>query len=299
MALNKLNKKQFKIKNYKSLLHKHNQINIMRNIITLILTLVLIGCQSGDNELAKELSVIGTVHFPTPGVNADSIYQAIKMAEPEVILLERDSTAFDDNFKPLFDDEENETIAIKRYLKEHPDVIIRPIEFEGRNTYRVETGLFPQANEVYQKLNEMARSGRFSDQHQQIWDQFATYWMQMDSLSSESLKALNTKYTDKLVEKAKQIQYTEMKKLVNNSEEFSVLMLDARGDSISLNDYFNKWEKFEHYDRNNAMVANTIRTMNSLPKQKYVLIVGYHHRYYIKNKIKSKHPEIRISEYYN
>ncbi|UAM97774.1 hypothetical protein K8354_15985 [Polaribacter litorisediminis] len=271
----------------------------MRIFITVILIFVLIGCQSSDNELSKGLSIIGTVHFPTPGVNADSIYQAIKMAKPDVILLERDSTAFDDNFKPLFDDQENESLAIKRYLKEHPDVSIRPIEFEGRNSYRVEIGLFPQANEVYQKLNEMARSGQFSNQQQEIWDQFAQYWMQMDSLSSESLKALNTKYTDKLLEKAKQIQYTEMKKLVNARDEYNKLMLDARGDSISLKDYFNKWEQFEHYERNNAMVANTIRTMNSMPKQKFVLIVGYHHRYYIKNKIEKQSPEIILSEYYN
>ena len=272
----------------------------MKIFISITIALLLLGCKSSDKKLLKELSIIGTVHFPTPGVNADSIYQAIKMAKPDVILLERDSTSFDSSFNPLFyDSQENETIAIKRYLKEHPDVIIRPIEFEGRNTYRVDTGLFPQANEVYQELNEMARSSRFSSQHQQIWDQFATYWMQMDSLTSTSLKALNTKMTDEILEKAKQIQYTEMKKLVNNSDEFNTLMLDARGDSISLKDYFDKWEQFEHYERNNAMVANTVRTMNSMPKQKFVLIVGYHHRYYIKNRIEKQSPEIILSEYYN
>ena len=272
----------------------------MRIFITVILIFVLIGCQSSDNKTTKKLSIIGTVHFPTPGVNADSIYQAIKMAKPDVILLERDSTSFDSSFNPIFyDSQENETIAIKRYLKEHPNVSIRPIEFEGRNSYRVETGLFPQANEVYQELNEMARSGRFSSQHQQIWDQFATYWMQMDSLTSTSLKALNTKMTDEIVEKAKQIQYTEMKKIVNSNDVFEKRMMDARGDSISLKDYFDKWEQFEHYERNNAMVANTLRTMNSMPKQKFVLIVGYHHRYYINNRIEKQSPEIILSEYYN
>lgn len=271
----------------------------MRLFITIILTLFLIGCKSSNKKLLKELSIIGTVHFPTTGVNADSIYHAIKMAEPNVILLERDSTAFDSNFKPLFDDQENETIAIKRYLNEHPNVLIRPIEFEGRNTYRVETGLFPQANDVYQELNEMARSGRFSNQQQQIWDQFAIYWKQMDSLTSSSLKALNTSKSDEIVEKAKQIQYTETKKIVNSNDVFKRLMIDSKGDSIPLKEYFNKWEKFEHYDRNNAMIANTMRTINSLPKQKFILIVGYNHRYYIKNMIEKKHPEIKLSEYYN
>lgn len=271
----------------------------MRLFITIIITLFLIGCKSSDKKSLKELSIIGTVHLPTTGVNADSIYHAIKMAKPNVILLERDSTAFDSSFNPLFDDQENETIAIKRYLKEHPDVLIRPIEFEGRNTYRLETGLFPQANEVYQELNEMARSGRFPNQHQQTWNQFATYWKQLDSLTSTSLKALNTRKSDEILEKAKQMQYTEMKKIVNSIDEFKKLMIDSKGDSISLRDYFNKWEKFEHYDRNNAMVANTIRTINSLPQQKFILIVGYNHRYYIKHKIEKNHTEIKISEYFN
>lgn len=270
----------------------------MKRTLLIILTSILFGCNVNTRNTSKELTILGTVHYPTSGVNADSVYQALNKVMPEVILLERDSAAFDNDFRPLFKDEENETIAILRFLEENPNVLIRPIEFEGRDEFRDKTGLYPQANEVYQKLNELSRSDSFSEQEQQVWDRFVFYWIKLDSLAAISLKAINTEFSDSILDSAKYYQYTKMKEIVEKHNEFNEMMLDSRGDSVSLRAYFEKWERFEHYGRNNAMAENIIETINNLPNKTYVVMVGYNHRYYLKKAIEAKAPEIKIKEFY-
>jgi hypothetical protein len=120
----------------------------------------------------------------------------------------------------------------------------------------------------------------------------------VSSLSSTNLKTLNNEETDAVMDSAKYYQYTQMKKIVNNRDEFNEQMLDSKGDSVSLVYYFNKWEQFEHYDRNNSMVSNIIRTIDHLPNNRFMLIVGYHHRYYIKKALESKATHIKLIEFY-
>lgn len=260
--------------------------------------LIFGGCQPNKENTTKQLAILGTVHYPTKGVNVDSVYLAIKKVQPQVILMERDSVSFDSDFNRKVEYQENEDRAVSKFLKDNPKLMLRPIEFEGRNSYRIQMGLYPQANEVYKKLNEISRSGKFTSEESRIWSRFANYWVQLDSLSATNLRALNNKKTDMLMDSAKYYQYTQMKKIVNKRVEFREQILDSKGDSISLAHYFEKWEQFEHYDRNNAMVANIIKTIDNLPNDRFLLIVGYHHRYYIKKALEHKAPHIRIVEFY-
>lgn len=271
----------------------------MLKIISVIISLLfLAGCSQKEENRTKELIILGSVHFPTSGINSDSIYLAIKKVQPQVILMERDSVGFDSDFNRKIEYEENEDQAVSKFLKDNPKTILRPIEFEGRNAYRIKTGLYPQANEVYQKLNELSRSKKFDAEESLRWNRFAHFWGMIDSLSSANLMAINTDEADAIVDSAKYYQYTQMKKIVSKRDEFTEQMLDSKGDSISLKQYFDKWEQFEHYDRNNAMVDNIIRTIDHLQSNQFMLIVGYHHRYYIKKALKEKVPHIKIVEFY-
>lgn len=270
-------------------------MNLLKKLYIVIGLVVLFGC---NEKKTAQLTILGSVHFPTAGMNADSVYLAIKKVQPQVILMERDSVGFDSAFNRKVEYEENEDQAISKFLKDNPETILRPIEFEGRNAYRIRMGLYPQANEVYQKLNELSRSKKFDAEESLIWSRFAKFWVMIDSLSSANLKAINTDEADAIVDSAKYYQYTQMKKIVSKREEFNKQMLDSKGDSISLAQYFEKWEQFEHYDRNDAMVANIIRTIDNLPHNRFMLSIGYHHRYYIKKALEEKAPHIRILEFY-
>ena len=270
-------------------------MSILKKIFILIPLVALLGC---SEKGTKELTILGAVHFPTTGINADSVYLAIKKVQPQVILMERDSVSFDSAFNRKVEYEENEDQGVSKFLKDYPETILRPIEFEGRNGYRIKMGLYPQANEVYQKLNELSKSNKYDAEESAIWQRFANYWVKLDSLSSASLQAINNDESDAIVDSAKYYQYTQMKKIVSKRNEFAEKILDSKGDSISLAQYFQKWEQFEHFDRNNAMVANIIKTIDNLPNDRFMLLVGYHHRYYIKKALEKKAPHIRIVEFY-
>ncbi|WP_224490702.1 hypothetical protein [Robertkochia flava] len=270
-------------------------MNLIKNILIVISLVLLMGC---SETKTKQLTILGSVHFPTAGINMDSVYLAIKKVQPEVILMERDSVSFDTAFNRKVEYEENEDQAVSKFIKDHPKTVLRPIEFEGRNAYRIKMGLYSEAHEVYQKLNELSRSKKLNTEERLIWSRFATYWALLDSLAAVNLKALNTEASDAILDSAKFYQYTQMKKIVNEHDEFTEKMLDSKGDSISLAQYFEKWVQFEHYDRNNAMVANIIKTIDHSPHNRFLLTVGYHHRYYIKKVLEQKAPHIKIVEFY-
>lgn len=273
--------------------YKMSKLKIISILICLV---IFLGCKE---KPTKQLTILGSVHFPTSEINKDSIFLVIKKVKPEVILMERDSVSFDANFNRKVEYEENEDQAVSMFLEVNPQTALRPIEFEGRNEYRKKVGLYPQANEVYQKLNELSRSDKFDAEESRIWRRFAHYWGKIDSLSAANLKTINNRESDVILDSAKYYQYTQMVKIVSNhQDEFSEQILDSKGDSISLTDYFKKWEQFEHYDRNNAMVENIIGTIDKMPNDRFMLIVGYHHRYYIKKALEKKAPHIRIIEFY-
>ena len=274
---------------------ENNKMSTLKRIFILISIVVLFGCKE---KRTKQLTILGSVHFPTSEINEDSIYLAIKKVQPQVILMERDSVSFDSDFNRKVEYEENEDQAVSMFLEDKPKTVLRPIEFEGRNEYRIKQGLYPQANEVYQKLSELSRLNKFDAEESRIWSRFANYWGMIDSLSAANLKAVNNEESDAILDSAKYYQYTKMMKIVSKHDEFSEQILDSKGDSISLAHYFEKWEQFEHYDRNNAMVENIIRTIDNLPNKRFMLIVGYHHRYYIKKALENKAPHISIVEYY-
>lgn len=268
----------------------------MRNITYSYLLIAFITLTGCANKEPKQLVILGSVHFPTAQVNKDSIYLAIKKVQPQVILLERDSISFDANFKRKEIYKENEDQAVSMYLEEHPETLLRPMEFEGRNDYRIENGLFPQANAVYLKLNQLSQSNVFNADENRIWNRFAHFWIKLDSLSKSDLKTINNKNSDAIVDSAKHYQYTQMLNIVNHHDEFSEKILDAQKDSISLAKYFKKWEQFEHYDRNDAMVTNIIKTIEAMPNKRFMLIVGFNHRYYIKKELEKRAPNINIME---
>src|SRR5210317_34710 len=150
----------------------------MLKIIFVIISLFFLsGCGVKEENKTKELIILGSVHFPTSGINSDSIYLAIKKVKPEVILMERDSVSFDSAFNRKVEYEENEDQAVTRFLMDQPNTILRPVEFEGRNSYRIQMGLYPQANEVYQKLNELSRASKFTPKEGQLWSRLANYWI--------------------------------------------------------------------------------------------------------------------------
>ena len=79
-----------------------------------------------------EVCLVGTKHNPCTYFNSDSVYAILLRVQPDVVLMELDSTFFDKNFR--FDLEKypdllstNENIGAHRYQQER-GVDLRPFE---------------------------------------------------------------------------------------------------------------------------------------------------------------------------
>lgn len=231
-----------------------------------------------------EVTVVGTLHFPTKNINSDSIYNVLKDVNPDFILMEADSSIFnnDFSFKKTFD--ENEFNAVVKYLKEKPNVQVRPIEFEGRNNYRKSIGIYPEAKLVFEKFNTLNKEKKYSANEQKVWDGFVHCWLLSDSISKKNLKGLNNKNTDKIIDSLMKYQYVKLKRISENRIEFeNAGLIDAKGDTISLKTYFQKWSKFEGVTRNKALAENALRIIKNNPSHRVVVLTGYKHRFYTLN----------------
>lgn len=98
-----------------------------------------------------EVFILGTTHKPQNNLNIDSLYNAIEIIKPDIILYEYDSTGFDSNmnlrkrFYYIFPSllsrfQENEGPASAKYISFNNNCIIRPYEWNLRNKWHGEKG---------------------------------------------------------------------------------------------------------------------------------------------------------------
>lgn len=247
------------------------------HIFSLCFFVILIfSCRQADQT---ELYILGTVHFSTENVNADSIYNVLLRLRPDVIMMESDSTNFNEDFSFKKTYDENEYNAVIKYQSTFPEVRVRPIGFQGRNAYRKKIGLYPEAIKVFKELNRLADGNQFSRLEQKKWDQFAKIWLQGDSIAKSTLEVINSSYTEQLVADILRFQYDELLQIVNNREEFETnYLVDARDETISLKNYFTKWCQFEYEDRNKRMARNIELVVSKNSGQRMIVLMGFKHK---------------------
>jgi hypothetical protein len=272
---------------------------MLKQILFAIVLLSIISCN--QSNVSTKLTILGTMHFPTEKINADSIYRVLKRVNPDFILMEADSSIFnpDFSFKKTFD--ENEYNAVIKYKKENPSVKIRPIEFEGRNEYRKSIGLFPGASIVFKKLNKLNKEKLFDINEQKVWDRFGYFWSLSDSINNGNLQSLNSPSTDKIIDSLMNYQYVEIKKIINKRNEFeNSELIDAKKDTVTIKDYFNKWANFEGNIRNSALSKNILNIVKENTSSTIIVLTGYQHRFYIVKNVKSQEKKynFELKEFY-
>ena len=88
-----------------------------------------------------QLYVIGTVHFPTEKITADTIFNVLLKIMPEVILMEAGSQNFNNDYSFKKTYHENEWNACIKYKTYFPKADFRPYDIEQRNNKRKQLGI--------------------------------------------------------------------------------------------------------------------------------------------------------------
>jgi len=266
-----------------------------------ILFIFLISLYSCSNKInnGTEVIVIGTVHFPTDYVNADSIYMALQQISPDIIAMEADSSVFnsDFSFKKTYD--ENEYNAVLKYLKEKPETMVRPIGFEGRNAYRKKIGVYSEAGFVYGAMFNLLDKEALTKKQSNMLLHYEDLWSVMEIFKNETLPNINTSFVDRLIDSVNSYQYVKTKTIVDENSKFNYKIIGSDKDSVTLKEYFKKWTHFEGIQRNEALASNLKRLIKLYPNKRIVALTGFKHRSYIINSLKDfEGPTIELKEYY-
>lgn len=271
----------------------------MKKLHYYVLFIAFVSCSTSGNFSKNDpkISVLGTVHFPTENVNADSIYNVLLKFEPDMILTEigQENMYEDFTYKKLYN--ENEMVSVVRYKMNHPKVQLRPIDIFERNEKRKALGVFSEASPVFQNLNKLNREKSFSNKEQVIWNKFSDYWKQSDNIGKSELKTINSKESDKVVDSLIYYQYFKLKEIVDQNPLFEKSkMANAKKDTISQRNYFATWADFE-MSRNKAIAENVHQYIKENPHKRIIVLIGFKHRFFIKEYL--EHQGVNLSEYYN
>ncbi|MEM6377931.1 MAG: hypothetical protein AAF705_06945 [Bacteroidota bacterium] len=244
-----------------------------------------------------ELIILGTVHFPTQNVNADSIFEILEQVKPDVILLESDHSNFNEDYTFKRTYKENEWMAAVKYRKRYPSTLFRPMELEGRNRIRKALGINgnnPVFNHIYYQRKrlskEMRRDFRYSERLSK----------ELQGFGEANLRTINSVSTDNLVEERQFYVYKKTLEIVNSYPLFEDILLEDNKVPMSAKEYHNKYCTFEER-RNHAMSKNILKYVEAFKGKRILVMTGFYHRAELINYLRFEEElyDFRLKEFYD
>jgi hypothetical protein len=227
--------------------------------------------QTGSNK--TEIVVIGTVHSPTANVSVKTLSGILDKLKPDVLLLEFDSSFFDDAFalREKFRDITLEsTVATSLAGK---GVKLRPYDIEGRNKFYQDTDYFKQELNLNQEISKLNADGRLSPDAKAIFEALTSFARVRDSCGADRLEVLNSAACDRAIEKKQFYAFSGIGKII----DLTPALAEFKPFWTLASDF---WVK-----RNEAMVRNIVNSAKEFHGRRVVVMCGYEHRYYLRKRL--------------
>jgi len=241
---------------------------------------------------------MGNVHYPSPVYNADTLYTILELLQPDIILLELDSTAFRKIFKEQYPSKENEPVAALLYRSQKPNTIVAPFEFEGRDLYRKAKGIRQASGQVDHLLDSLYKNKLLTKKQYQI---VAKYYALTDTLTAYTQKTItdfNNPRTDSLCRLRQYYQHVAIRKVINQRKEFvQRFVTTSLQERVSLREAYNRLCDFWDL-RNKTMTRNSLQTAATYPGKKIVVLTGFFHRYYLLQELRAAKSGVITEAYF-
>ena len=271
----------------------------MKYFIAILTTVLLF--QSCTKPTPKtELILLGTVHRPVENFNVDSLYKLFVDLQPDLILIEYDSSAFNDQFEftMTWDGLENNTTI--KYKENHP-VQLRPYDFTGRNEYRRKIGSRPTDKKATKLLRTMYANGELNDEDKAIFEAYKVVNDSLNIVAFRGAAAFNNAKNDSVAELRQNYQYVKFLEIMSHYPVFAnTYHVKEDGDSISYYNGFKLAGEFWNL-RNQTMAKHILQFVDEFKGKRIIVLNGYYHRHYLVNELTRKQEEhhFEIKEFYN
>ncbi|QQT25309.1 MULTISPECIES: hypothetical protein [Sphingobacterium] len=251
----------------------------MKQLFATVLSFLVMNIAFSQNT-RTEIYVIGNIHDSVPNYNPAILLGMLNTIKPDIILHEVDSEGMKDYEKGGFF-KGNEIQASNMYVKQHPNTLRFPFDFEGRNKYRKAMGMVPADNLSVQLIDSLYEAKALTDEEAVIYETFNKITNDLIKISTLSAENFNNKRTDSISEMRQNYQYKELLKITNSRPEFSKkYVVKPDGDSINYKDGFRLMSGFWDL-RNQTMAKNIYNIAKKYPNKKIVVLTGFLHRYYL------------------
>jgi len=255
----------------------------MKISLTILLVIVL----QQVSLCQTRLVILGTVHEPTKKFTADSVTNILNQVNPDLILLESDSSFFTNSFAFKIDSKTNGIIGMKKYILEFPTPL-RPYDIEERNQYYSKTNYFERERKSYQKLRSI--KNQLTREQKDAYKSLTQLSKELNKIGQKSPSEINQQVVYDKVEERQRAKYRGVNEIFEQRQELE----KYRDFYKEMGDF---WDK-----RNKAMSQNIIMYLkkDEFRNKIVVVITGFYHKYYLLNELKPRQNELNftIKEFY-
>lgn len=243
------------------------------------LALLFVPCFGAGESLKKsEIVIIGTVHQPTAAYTSESLLDILRRVKPDVILMEKDSSFFTNEFKLReFKSDSMEPRVIRAYLKE-TDVPLRPFDIEGRNDFYRRTNYFEQEKALFAEISKMYKANKLNGDAKALWEALKLSMDDSNRWQAKDSEKINSYAYDSSVNAKHWNLDQGILELIRLTPELANFY-EFQGQSAA----------FE-MKRNDAMVQNIRRWSREFQGRRLVVIVGCEHRHYLRSHLGPDEP---------
>ena len=252
----------------------------MKKIVYFLFAFILLifGQVKGQNNQQTEICIIANPHSNTKYYNSNVLDSILNKINPDLILVELDSSFFTSDFN--YDTVKYSSLSITKskspniigttlYKKHHKKVQIRPFDITGRNDSLKKNNYFDLKDKMYYDIYKYEKDDTISERNYRDYILLAKSLYAINSLNIETLKQMNSNVLTNLM-------FLQQSVYLN-----SALNIAETTDSLLKYKSFAHWQSDFWERRNNKMVENILYFIRKNQYERIVVLTGNMHKFYI------------------
>lgn len=225
-----------------------------------------------QSENPTEIFIIGTVHVSTSNFNSDTLLQIFNKINPDLILVECDSSYMtkDFNIKDEFKYSFPETRAITSYLSEKL-VELRPYDITDRDVFLNDKQRRQNHYNFFKDISDLSQKGELDADAINILNKILAMMNLADVMANSPTSYMNSPEGSINIDTINYYTYTGFVNLIESSPALSQYK-SYRENEIRY------WDK-----RNDIMLENILSIKKSYESKRIIVLCGFSHKNILKN----------------
>ena len=218
-----------------------------------------------------ECIIIGVEHQDRESYTSGHLLRILNAILPGVILIELDSSFFTpDHRLRQWHDDSLEDVALKQYVRDHPEVLLRPYDIEGRNDFYRQNRSFRQEKELFDSINQLCDSEDLPDEVMGLWNQVCSHYRARDEFRSRGVRAVNSFECDWAIAQKRWFSNMAILRIIERTPQ--------------LHQYRTFWSLMGSFEvkREYQMSRNIARYCNEFCGYRIVVLCGLEHRTFLR-----------------